>query len=266
MNKQTKYDAAIRDLMHHDSNGSWNEILSDHDGDIDVAFKELISSLAVSFEENPDATIYRKIWNGLFNFMCCDALGWTYLKNSKGEYWVDKQGNWQDINVGFSGDWNSLMSLIDELEGENIEVDGVIMSVDVNISYGHCSITDDHSGKIINITSSLGGSTWKHRIITNAVMQYLLFRDDLTRKKKQEEVKPSDLVVIPEGQKAIVRAALQHYRYSVNKFANEESDLLLHDLVTLEGMFYYETSIKLTKEEKDNFTAKHGVDFPMYTK
>lgn len=253
--------------MHNSYNGTWKEILSDFDNDLHKAFANLVTCLEVEINNGHDTDLYQQIWNGLFNFMCYDALGWTYLKNSEGEYWVDQDGNWQDINVNFSGDWNSLMSLIEELEGENIEIDGVVMSVDVNISHGHCRITDDHSGTIINITSSLGGSTWKHRIITNAVMKYLLFRDDLTRKKKKEEAKPAEIHAIPEAQMAIVRAALQYYKYGVMKFSStEESNFLLHDLVTLEGMFTYETSINITKEDRENFCHKHNVDFPIYIK
>lgn len=265
MNKQTKYNSAIKDLMANDSNGIWNEILDECDGNLDLAFKELISSLAVSFEESPDTTIYRQIWNRLFNFMCCDAVGWSYLKNSKGEYWVDQHGNWHDIDVRFSTDWNSMMSLIDELEKENIDIGGVITSIDVEIGYGYCRIQDENKSGLVDFRSYLPTETWKLMIITDALMQYLLFRDDLTRKKK-EEVKSNDLVVIPEAQMAIVRAALQYYKHGVERFCKgEESSFLLHDLVTLEEVFTYQTSIMISKEDRENFCHKHHIDFPIYT-
>lgn len=267
MNKQSQYEAAIRDLMANDSNASWNEILGENNNDIHAAFVQLIEGLDCSIEQDPDNQFYLGIWNRLFDFMCCEALGWTYITGESGRYYlVDKHENWHDINTSFSGNWTRMMSLIDELEGENIEVNGTMTSIDVEIGYGYCRIQDDHKSGLVDFRSYLPTETWKLRIVGDVVMKYLLFRDNLTRAKKKEEVKSNDLVVIPEAQMAIVRAALQYYKWGVEKFSNtDQSNFLLHDLLTLQAMFTHETSIMISKEDRENFCHKHNVDFPIYT-
>lgn len=272
MNKQSQYEAAIRDLMANDSNASWNEILGERNNDIHAAFAQLIDGLDCSIEQDPDTQIYLRIWNRLFDFMCCEALGWTYVENNpladNKSHWVDKHGNYMFCdNTNFSGNWNCMMSLIDELEGENIEVNGVMTSIDIDFGYGYCAIRDEDRLGIIDFRSTLPMETWKLRIVSDVVMKYLLFRDILTRAKKKEEVKSNDLVVIPEAQMAIVRAALQFYKHGVEMLSSQnESNFLLHDLLTLQAMFTHETSIMISKEDRENFCHKHNVDFPIYTK
>lgn len=50
--KRSIYDSAIRDLMDYDSNGTWCDILSEVDNDIDEAIGYLVDSLKVGIEES----------------------------------------------------------------------------------------------------------------------------------------------------------------------------------------------------------------------
>jgi hypothetical protein len=72
---------------------------------------------------------------------------------------------------------------------------------------------------------------------------------------------------IGSEQRKLVRKALAHYRECITKFSDEITDKQghdLYDLLQLEGLFHYNTSVELDNYELTNFTSKHGIDPPIY--
>jgi hypothetical protein len=72
---------------------------------------------------------------------------------------------------------------------------------------------------------------------------------------------------IGSEQRKLVRKALAHYRECITKFSDVVTDSQSHDLydlLQLEGMFHYSTSVELNDYEFTNFTRKHGIDPPIY--
>jgi len=75
--------------------------------------------------------------------------------------------------------------------------------------------------------------------------------------------------VIPLGQKKIIIDALMQMEERLKQYRGFDSDnqkleSTLFDIMTLKVLMEYETSVSLSKEQHDNFTAVNKVDFPIY--
>jgi hypothetical protein len=58
--EEVRFKQALFDLMFFDPNGSWNEILSDHDGDYIDAYHELVLCLGQAIEDNEESRPFYK--------------------------------------------------------------------------------------------------------------------------------------------------------------------------------------------------------------
>ena len=74
-------------------------------------------------------------------------------------------------------------------------------------------------------------------------------------------------VLIPKGQTNIIKEALQYYLEQFSKFnesPNQTEEYKIFDLIQLQALMNYDIKVELTNEEKENFSIKNGVDFPIY--
>jgi hypothetical protein len=74
-------------------------------------------------------------------------------------------------------------------------------------------------------------------------------------------------ILLPHEQKNIVIDALNHYLDQYIKFndlTTSESNWRVHDLRALIALFKYEIKIELTDTDIKYFTAKNGIDLPIY--
>ncbi len=90
---------------------------------------------------------------------------------------------------------------------------------------------------------------------------------DIKHKMSIKEWDKPQSIEIPDAQLALVRRALKYYSDCIDKFADVKTMSQEHqvfDLMTLEALFHYNVSVVLTEGERNKFTAKHGVDLPLY--
>jgi hypothetical protein len=74
-------------------------------------------------------------------------------------------------------------------------------------------------------------------------------------------------ISLPHEQKNIIREALNYYLDQYIKFNDlktAESNWCVHDLNTLISLFKYSIKIELTDTDIKDFTAKNGIDLPIY--
>lgn len=74
--------------------------------------------------------------------------------------------------------------------------------------------------------------------------------------------------VLPEGQKKVLRDALNTYKAALETIEKNGSNMdvehVLFDILTLKALLNYDVEIRLTQEQLERFTADNGVDFPEY--
>jgi hypothetical protein len=78
---------------------------------------------------------------------------------------------------------------------------------------------------------------------------------------------PKVVQVLPKAQKEIIQKALGLYQKILEDVVEEDDEkgtYKIFDLFTLNAIMECEIKIELSAEEKNNFTHKHGVDFPNY--
>jgi hypothetical protein len=72
---------------------------------------------------------------------------------------------------------------------------------------------------------------------------------------------------IPSTQLDLIKKALNYYVEQMNRFNSLPTDTEhyeMFDMKTLSSMMNYEISISISKNDKDNFASKNGMDFPIY--
>lgn len=77
----------------------------------------------------------------------------------------------------------------------------------------------------------------------------------------------NDSIYLPKGQTDIIKEALRYYYEQYKKFNSVPTDTenyKMFDLLNLEALMDYTIKIEISKEDKNKFSFKHGVDFPNY--
>jgi hypothetical protein len=73
--------------------------------------------------------------------------------------------------------------------------------------------------------------------------------------------------LLPKEQTEIIKEALSYYLEQFKKFnelPTESEEYKIYDLTQLQALMNYDVKIELTSKEKENFTFKNGIDFPLY--
>jgi hypothetical protein len=74
-------------------------------------------------------------------------------------------------------------------------------------------------------------------------------------------------VLLPKAQTKIIKDALNYYLEQFIKFneiPSNKEEHRIYDLKQLISLMNYDVKIELTSKEKENFSFKNGIDFPMY--
>jgi hypothetical protein len=84
---------------------------------------------------------------------------------------------------------------------------------------------------------------------------------------EQSFIFQKESVLLPKGQTKIIKDALNYYLEQFKKFnelPTESEEYKIYDLTQLQALMNYDVKIELTSKEKESFTFKNGIDFPMY--
>jgi hypothetical protein len=78
-----------------------------------------------------------------------------------------------------------------------------------------------------------------------------------------------DSTCIPASQVSLIRKAISYYLETSKKFNSvptESESYEIFDMNVLMKLLEYPLSVSITEDQKESFTANHGVDFPLYMK
>ena len=84
---------------------------------------------------------------------------------------------------------------------------------------------------------------------------------------EQSYIFQKESVLLPKGQTKIIKDALNYYLEQFIKFneiPSNKEEHRIYDLRQLISLMNYDVKIELTSEEKENFTFRNGIDFPLY--
>lgn len=77
----------------------------------------------------------------------------------------------------------------------------------------------------------------------------------------------NDSIYLPTGQTDIIKEALKYYYEQYKKFNSVPTDTenyKMFDLMTLEALMNYNIKVEISQTEKNKFSSKYGIDFPIY--
>jgi hypothetical protein len=84
---------------------------------------------------------------------------------------------------------------------------------------------------------------------------------------EQSFIFQKESVVLRKGQTEIIKEALKYYLEQFKKFnelPTESEEYKIYDLTQLQALMNYDVKIELNSKEKEIYTIKNGIDFPMY--